>query len=595
VTALTDANDEGEEDWLPEATRILARNIARQVRDWLQDGLWIASKGRQIVPGDVMILLRKRGELAPLLVARLLEEGVPVAGVDRFRLQAPLAAQDLVAAMKFAAQPQDDLNLAALLVSPLIGWTQDQLLAVAHGRPGRLWNAVPAGETRDALLSLLSAADNITPYVFLEQLLSGPMQGRKKLLTRLGDEARDPVNEVLYAAQQMEREGVVSLQQFIDAFDRNEADIVRDAGAAGNAVRVMTVHGAKGLQAPIVIIADACTDPDKALDRDFTWAIEDVADALPLFRPRTAERMLAESLEDAAARAEAKARAEHCRLLYVAMTRAEERLVIAGALSLSAAKRGVPEQSWHAAIERAMRGMGAEQLPDGALQFGDAEHFGSKATTPAAVPTQRPDWLDRVAPLEARPSRPLAPSAVGQDDTPQPPPGPAMAAAAERGRVLHALFERLPALPVDQRRVAGLQWLASVGGDPALIDHALEVIDNPDFAVLFGPEALAEAPVAGVVEGIVIAGTVDRMAVTADMVEIVDFKTGRRVPDGLDAIPVAHLRQMAAYAAVVQGVFPDRTVHASLLYSEGPLLHRLPPELLAAHKPGFAGQQDKLL
>ena len=594
VTAFSDASDEGEEDWLPEATRILARDIARKVRDWLQDGVWIASKGRPIAPGDVMILLRKRGELAPLLVARLLEEGVPVAGVDRFRLQAPLAAQDLVSAMKFAAQPQDDLNLAALLVSPLIGWTQDDLFQIAHDRPGRLWNAIPAGDTRNALLSLLSAADNITPYVFLEQLLSGPIKGRHKLLTRLGDEARDPVNEVLYAAQQMEREGIVSLQQFIDAFDRNEADIVRDPGAAGDAVRVMTVHGAKGLQAPIVIIADACTDPEKALDRDFVWAIEEIADALPLFRPRTAERLLVESLEVSAERAEAKARAEHWRLLYVAMTRAEERLIIAGSLTPSAAKRGVPEQSWYAAVERAMRGMGAAQLPGGELRFGDAALVHAKPIATAEGSVERPDWLDRAAPQEARPPRPLAPSALGHDDTPQPPPGAAMAVAAERGRLQHALFERLPALPSDQRREAGAQWLARSGGDAAWVDNALAVIESPDFAVLFAPDALAEAPIAGVVDGIVIAGTVDRMVVTAEAVEIVDFKTGRRVPEGLDAIPVAHLRQMAAYRAVVQGIFPDRPVHASLLYSDGPVLHRLPPELLAVHKPGLQPQQDKL-
>jgi ATP-dependent helicase/nuclease subunit A len=595
VTAISEADDEGEEDWLPEATRILARNIARQVRDWLEKGVWIASKERPIAPGDVMILLRKRGDLAPLLVARLLEEGVPVAGVDRFRLQAPLAAQDLVSAMKFAAQPHDDLNLAALLVSPLIGWTQDDLYKIAHDRPGRLWNAVPPGDTRNALLSLLSAADNITPYVFLEQLLSGSMEGRKKLLTRLGDEARDPVNEMLYSAQQMEREGIVSLQQFIDAVDRNEADIARDPGAAGDAVRVMTVHGAKGLQAPIVIIADACTDPDKALDRDFVWAIDEIAENLPLFRPRNVERMLVSSLETAAARAEAKARAEHWRLLYVAMTRAEERLIIAGSLTPSAAKKGVPEQSWHGVVDRAMRRMGAEELPGGDLRFGDAAQLRAKPVVAVATVTERPEWLDRAAPQEARPPRPLAPSALGQDDTPRPPPGAAMAAAAERGRLLHALFERLPALPIEQRRDAGLRWLANEGGNPALIDHALTVIDDPDLATLFAPDALAEAPIAGVVDGIVIAGTVDRMVVTADAVEIVDFKTGRRVPEEQDAIPVAHLRQMAAYRAVLQGIFADRTVRASLLYSEGPVLHRLPDALLDAHKPGLQAQQDKLL
>ena len=170
-----------------------------------------------------------------------------------------------------------------------------------------------------------------------------------------------------------------------------------------------------------------------------------------------------------------------------------------------------------------------------------------------------------------------------------------MAAAAERGRALHALFERLPALAAADRREAGLRWLVAAGADAALVDEALRVIDDPRFSSIFAPDALAEAPVAGVVDGVVIAGTVDRLLVTATHVEIVDFKTGRRVPASVEAIPPQHLRQMAAYAAVLQAIFPDHDVRASLLYSEGPVLHRLPPPLLDLHKPSFAGAQDNLI
>ena len=204
-------------------------------------------------------------------------------------------------------------------------------------------------------------------------------------------------------------------------------------------------------------------------------------------------------------------------------------------------------------------------------------------------------WLDQSAPQEARPPRPLAPSSIGQDDVANPPPNAAMNAAAERGRLLHALFERLPMLDPGDRRAAGERWLVAEGADAGLVDVALRVIGDPQFAAIFAPDALAEAPVAGVVDGIVIAGTVDRLAVSETHVEIIDFKTGRRVPRSIEEIPVAHVRQMAAYAAVLAGIFPDHEVTASLLYSEGPVLHRLPPALIAAHKPSFAAAQDNLI
>jgi ATP-dependent helicase/nuclease subunit A len=609
VTAETGEDEAGDEDWLSEAPRLLADRLARQIKAWLNEPLWLATdKGRALKPGDIMILVRKRGELAALLVARLHQQGIPVAGVDRLRLQAPIAVQDLLSTMRFAAQPRDDLNLAGLLVSPLLGWSQGNLFDIAHDRSGTLWDAMPDGEARAALLGMLSAADNITPYAFLENVLSGTMEGRRKLLARLGEEARDPVDELLNAALLFEREGTASLQVFLDWFDRGETEVVRDADAAGDAVRVMTVHGAKGLQAPFVILADACADPDNARETGFKWSIEDVVNDLPSLKPRKAEQALVASLQTAVEDAEAKARREHWRLLYVAMTRAEEMLVVAGALG-PRAQGVVPAESWHATIERAMVGMGADRVDDanwgGMLRYGASaalslskggSHVDRASTTSSALRTvDRPAWLHQPAPQEARPPRPLAPSSIGEDDTVNPPPSAAMAAAAERGRLLHALFERLPSLAPELRRAAGEAWLKSEGAEPLLVDVALDVINDPNFANVFAPDALAEAPIAGVVEGVVIAGTVDRLHVTDSIVEIIDFKTGRRVPEDPQSISVAHLRQMAAYLAVLEGIFPDREVRAALLYSEGPKLHHLPPGLLARHKPSFVAPQDKLV
>ena len=241
---------EDEENWIDDATRELASRIARQVRAWLDSGEMLGSKGRPIRPEDVMILVKRRGELASLLVARLYAEGVPVAGVDRLRLNAPLAVQDLLAAVRFALQPDDDLSLASLLVSPLIGWSQEELMAAAAPeRRASLWRHLRATEPRDRLAALdamLARVDLATPYQYLENLLSGALDGRRKLIERLGQEARDPIEELLSAALQFETLSAPSLQAFLDWFDRGDVEIVRDPSAPLDAVRVMTAHGAKG-------------------------------------------------------------------------------------------------------------------------------------------------------------------------------------------------------------------------------------------------------------------------------------------------------------------------------------------------------------
>ncbi|WP_184005475.1 double-strand break repair helicase AddA [Stakelama sediminis] len=597
-------SDEDEEGWIDDAVREVAKRIAAQVKQWLDGGHMLASKGRALRPEDVMILVKRRGELASLLVARLYAEGVPVAGVDRLRLNAPLAVQDLLAAVRFVLQPEDDLSLASLLVSPLIGWTQDELMAAAKRERGSLWRhlrGTQPAERLAPLTAMLARADIATPYRFLEEILSGPLDGRRRLLRRLGEEARDPIAELLNAALQFESVSTPSLQRFLDWFDRGEVEIVRDPSQPRDAVRVMTAHGAKGLQAPLVILADATVDPTQNRRDILNWRPEEgEGPRLPIFRPRADER--GGPLGEALAEAERKELEEHWRLFYVAATRAEEQLWIAGSLGPRA--KGVPpELSWYAAAAGAMDVLEvAEAEEDAPRTFAGDPPLAPVAAkvreqVAKAEPPALPDWLHRDAPEEARPPRPLAPSAIGVDAVADPPPDPAMRAAAERGRLLHALFQRLPDLPPDRRRDAALVWLESTGGvveaqaRAEIADAVLTVLDDPQFADIFTANALAEAPIAAVVDGEVIAGTVDRLVVTEDRVRVIDFKTGRRTPASLEAIPPYHLAQMGAYAAALSVIFPDRPVEAALLYTGAPRLFALSPELLAQHKPGLAAEK----
>jgi ATP-dependent helicase/nuclease subunit A len=591
-------DDEGEGDHV----RKLAGQIARQVRSWIDAGLWLEKPGRPIQPRDVLILVRSRGTLASLIVAALHDQRVEVAGLDRLRLNLPLVVQDLLACIRFVLAPQDDLNLASLLVSPLIGWSQQELFDRAHRRPDRLWKHLGkmlGEEDLAPLRAMLNDADLSTPYRFLENILSGEMDGRRKLLGRLGDEARDPIDELLSAALEFERNHPPLLQTFIDWLDRGDVDIKRDPSARADAVRVMTAHGAKGLQAPIVILADAAAAPRSGKGGEpLDWRVNGGL-TLPVTRPRRDE--LSGTLKLSADAADAAAMAEHWRLMYVAVTRAEERLVVAGALGPRA--RGVvPEDSWYQRIDRALMTMGVAADEDGRKHY---EVTGKRiAKSMAAAPDVKDDilpaWLHQRAPEEARPPRPLAPSALGRDNVSDPPPTNAMRDAAERGRLLHGLFERLPGVSRERRAAAGERWLAGSGGlaDPglrtALVADALAIIDDPAFADVFAADALAEAPIAGVVDGVVVAGTVDRLLVTKKAVRVVDFKTGRRVPRSIDAVSPHHLRQMAAYVATLEVIFPDRPVTAALLYTSGPVLHVLPADLIETYKRNLQDQQQVL-
>ena len=593
VDEADDGAEEGEERWVELRDRRYAEELAGRIKAMIDEAPELASVERKLAPGDILVLVRSRGELASLVVARLFAKGVPVAGVDRLHLHDPLAVQDLLAAVRFAVQPSDDLSLANLLVSPLVGWDQDQLRELAWNRRGSLWRELRrrAGESplftdaHDALAELLRIADFTTPSRFLETILSGPMKGRRKLYARLGLASRDPIDELMNSAIEFERDHIASLDRFLDWFSRGEVDVQRDPGAKANEVRVMTVHGAKGLEAPVVILADSTADPKKLGRTPIVLDIPTAKGLAPVLRPKKDERTspFSELIEEE----ERLDLQEHMRLLYVAMTRAADRLVVSG-VAPRAKKDGSdarPENCWHRLVQAGMAAVGAQPEADGdrlMLSFGvDRPVKLRERKSVEPPPPEIPAWAFSPAPIELRPPRPLAPSALAEDREPAPPPSPGQRLAAERGTIIHALLERLPDVAPHQREQAALRWLEqSAGIAEAKVREEIAaavcgLIADSRFAALFGPGSLGEAPIAATLpDGRVIAGTVDRLLVEPKRIVVVDYKTGR-APERAEAIPLSHRLQMDAYAQALGVIFPDREVVAALLYTANARLFEL--------------------
>jgi ATP-dependent helicase/nuclease subunit A len=505
IQQMADDSDEGEERWIKLRDRLYAEEMATRIAELIDQAPQLGSTGRPLVPGDILVLVRSRGELASLMVARLFAKGVPVAGVDRLHLHDPLAVQDLIGAVRFAVQPGDDLSLASLLVSPLIGWDQDQLRELAYGREGSLWRRLreragegePFRSAHESLAELLAVADYTTPSRFLETILSGRIQGRRKLYGRLGMESRDAIDELMNSAIEFELGEIGSLDRFLAWFSLGDVDVQRDPGAPANEVRVMTVHGAKGLQSPVVILADSTADPAKLGRTPLTLDLEiERSRQGTAARPKKDERCppFAALIDE-----EERNLQEHWRLLYVALTRAADRLIVAG-VAPKEKKDGSdprPLNCWHRAVQAGLVAVGAVPVesPGGTkLVYGtEASVKGRTARRVESGQVEVPGWAITPAPPEARPPRPLAPSALAEDRVKAPPPSPELRAAAKRGTLIHALLERLPAVEPERRMEAALNWLEHSAGIAMLqtakrLPDRLRYYRRQRFSALFGPD-----------------------------------------------------------------------------------------------------------
>jgi ATP-dependent helicase/nuclease subunit A len=598
------------------ARQLLADTLAAWIVSQTDGSVMLESKGRPLAAGDVLILVRRRDEFARALVRALKARGVPVAGLDRMVLTDQPAVQDLMALADALLLPSDDLTFACLLTSPLGGLTDDEVMDLAIDRPGSLWDALRdrAGERPSWAQAagffgqLLGHVDYVSPYALFAEAL-GPLGGRARLFARLGPEAAEPVDELLNAALAFAARHPPSLQGFLHWLRQSGAEVKREAEAAGNLVRIMTVHGAKGLQAPLVVVPDTAALPMD--DGAIVWA-GDMATGreVPLWAPRREFRC--GPLDQLRAAGRQRQMEEHNRLLYVALTRAEDRLLVCGWQSRNPPK----DECWHSLVRRGFEALGAEREPFG-LWEGDVMWLRSPQAVPAETAASAaraddvaamPHWVGAAplwqpAPLAPEPPRPmpLAPSRPEGAELGSVPAADSPLAERDaggnrfrRGQLIHALLQHLPAIPAEQRRSAALRFVDKPGNgladrEPArIVDEVLAVMAHPDLAAVFGPESRAEVPLTGVIGNSVVGGLVDRLVVLPDQVLVVDFKTNRRTPARAEDTPVLYLRQMASYRAVLRAIFPGRAVRCALVWTREPKVAILPDEMLDSHEPGRA-------
>ena len=594
----------------------LAIKIADRIDGWLKGGERLPSRARPVTAGDIMILVRRRTRFDDYMIRALKARKIPVAGQDKMLLSEQIAVMDLIAVGNFVLLPGDDLTLAVVLKSPLIGFSEDDLYDLAYGRRASLWSTLLSRKAErpvfqaacDFLTALTDLADNMPPFEFYSHLLT-TCRGREKLLRRLGEEANDPIDEFLQLAMGYEVNNISSLQGFLNWVVRGKVEIKRDMeqnksrSQSQGQVRIMTVHGAKGLQAPIVILPDSCQIPKRG--SALLWANDGEDSEDMLFWPQKSDYELGPCK---AARDEINLTRdqEYLRLLYVAMTRAEDRLYITG----WDGKAARSEKCWYDRVRMAMEVMAEEGQTN--ISIGDAVADGyllrlrcsQQKPAPAdntdgavSAPHARlsdiklPGWARAMPRAEPAPSRPLSPSRPTEDA-----PAPLSPLMADqrlgqdnrrfhRGRLIHRLLEILPDLPPDKRLQAARDFLGQAAyGLPAadidwIVGQINGILTHKDFAALFSEGSRAEVSIVGLVGDIAVAGQVDRLVVLDDELLIIDYKTNRPPPENISDVSRAYLRQMAAYRAVLSDIYPAKRIRCMLLWTDVARLMELPENL----------------
>ena len=603
------------------ARKQLAQALAREIRRQVEGGasVWTTDAGKRPIHrparyGDFLVLVRRRDATFEEVIRALKIEGVPVAGADRLKLKAHIVFDDLMALARFALFPDDDLSLAEILRSPfcdLADFGPDDALyplADKEARQGRsLWRELqrrgderPAwAAARDLMRELIAARDR-DPFAFFATALNrvGPdgRSGRARILDRLGREAEEAIDETLAQVLAAEARGGHDLETCLALLEQADVEVKREMEGARDEVRVMTVHGAKGLEAPVVILPDTTSKAKPQGPTLMPVALE-AGDEAWLMCPSSSKQDCAASAAVRQARV-ARTDAESLRLLYVALTRARDRLIVMGR-KLGKPKEGFESGSWWDVIAgtferlRAERAAAVETLPDGRLRFGVEVAPADRGAAPEADADRLPAWATRPAPEDAA-ARIAAPSRM---DGALRIPAPSPLATAEgagaplgrfrRGDLIHRLLERLPDLPAEHWRRTAERLLSrerdiSEAQRDEMIAAALRVLEDDRFLPVFGPGSRAEVAIAGEFGGVPVSGRIDRLVVTPDRVLVVDYKTNRPAPERAEDADPAYVLQLAVYASVLGRLYPDRPVEAALVWTDGPRLTPVPAALLEA-------------
>ena len=579
----------------PDENDRLARRIAREIRAIIDRKTRITQRDGVVRPvheGDFLILVRRRTKLTDLILRACKAEGLAVAGADRMELTSDRAVRDIVAFLSFLALPEDDLSLATALRSPLFGWSEEELFDLAARRPegAHLWQALREARDRHAgtlevIDDMLDKADFLRPHDLIDRALTR-WQMREKLIGRLGSEAEEGIDELLTQALSYETADIPSLTGFLIRLDSIGAEARRRFDAGSRAIRIMTVHGAKGLEAPIVILPETAKSTTNAVRQPL---ILTEPGKPPLFRVARgmAPPAVRERMDELVRRNEE----ERLRLLYVALTRPESWLIVA-----AAGDTGTGAESWYGLVEDAMKRAGAEtptdtdepwvmRLQNKAWPEPDA----APDALPAAAPGAPPAWLTAPSVPPVTPPRPGTPSGLPGAKALPGEAGVPEDVAKLRGTRLHLLLETLPLWPeaewpgIAEALIASGPDAATSAETVSVLAEATAVLRSPEMTPFLGKGSLSEVTVSGPVPdlgGQLFIGAIDRLVVGPDRVVALDYKSNAVVPDRPEDVPEGILRQMGIYAALLQQTYPGRAVETAIFWTSAGRLMPLPPEIV---------------
>ncbi len=586
------------------SAKLLATKIAGTIHHWINSGRQIGATGKLVSAGDILILLRKRSNLQTELVRALKSFNVPVEGLDRMVIEDHIAVQDLLALARFALLPSDNYTLACILKSPFVGWDEDQLMELCFERPDNqsLHEALAKRDDKNSknivrwLDDLIYSSDRHTPYQFFARTLAQPCpitsngNGWSAIDSRIGEEAIDPVETFLSHAQSWSNpQGRGGLQAYIQDVEKNKNEIKREMEEGGGRVRIMTVHGAKGLQAPIVFMADSARHssgvfshanpsnqifwPDKSLP---FWGVGgDLKNKLT---------------EDYKAKAKEKAAEEYKRLLYVAMTRAADELYITGHIG---DESRLDETCWYVSLENAMKRFEEKSLSDNSsYKFEDGTHafsmFESNAKETAndidkpAPNEELPKWINEIPEDEALNNEIIRPSLSGIEEERVLSPlsqysKPSIDPRFHRGNIIHTALQFLPEIAKDKHESYLQSYLSqkhlelSAGEQKEIEIEVLNILNDAIFAEVFGPKSRAETPITGILDnGQKVSGQIDRLVIDDTRVLIVDFKTNRPPPEREEDVPTIYRKQLSAYKQVMEKIYPEKEILCGLLWTNIP-------------------------
>lgn len=567
----------------------LAGMIAEKIRSWIDHEEKLPSRNRPIKPGDIMILFRTRNAFFNQVSKALKDKKIPVSGIDRMILNEQIVIQDLLAFAEFSLQPHDDLTLAVILKSSLLGMDEQALYDLAYNRNASLWQTLNQShhhDVRDYLKKIINLSRNVTPFSFFNFLLHDTCPANRKsglqaIRERLGDDATDPVEEFINSVQTFESSDIPSLQQFLHQQKSKIIEIKREMNSAGDFVRLMTIHGAKGLEAPIVILPDTMRiqrgSPSQP-ERRLLWPNKSAL-KMPLWSPRS--DMSFKIFEEKLDAIDERLDEEYQRLLYVAMTRAEDRLYIGGYRG----KREPLRDSWYFSIKSGLESIEqTELLPDGGLRLNNPQikpaDRTQKPSEKEKINESLPAWLMTPAPEEESQIKSSQPShQLDSESKAISPLKNQNEHRFRRGNLTHKLLEILPAISETNRKISAENYLTRFASDLSqnirndIISETLKILENPEFAPAFGPGSLAEVPITGILDdGSAMNGRIDRLLITENEILIVDYKTNRPPPQNAKDVPLIYRKQMQLYVEILKKIYPDKTTSCALLWTDGPRL-----------------------